>query len=147
MDYVQIQTFKFVKEIRAIIEQEAIRLLHLSCNPTQQDKECKYCGVTWDYDKATYCDCSENNIYDHHKFCRMGAGYDLKEDGSYDSDGFKSDAFERFENILEVLDNLPLRIIRFGNDFEQCEKVDDIEHFQHRRTKACAKCAITFTQT
>ena len=144
MDYVYYQSYRLIKETKAVIEQEAIRLLHFSCNPTQQDKECKYCGVTWDYEKSLWCDCKENNIYDHHKYCRRGAGYDLKEDGEYDEDGYKSDEFERFEIILEVLDKLPLRIMQFSNDFEPCERVDDYTHFQHKRTKACAKCATSF---
>ena len=142
MDYVLTQTFKYIKETKSIVEENSIRLLHMTCNPTVQDKECKYCNVAWDYEKAMYCECEENNIYDHHKYCRLGAGYDLNEDGSYYSDGFKSEAMERLESNLESLDNLPLRVIQFKSSFEQCEKVDDSEHFQQRRTKACAKCAI-----
>lgn len=141
MDYVLTQSFKYVKESRAVVKENAIRLLHMTCKPTAQDKLCKTCDMVWEYEKAIYCNCEENNIYDHHKYCRLGEGYDLKEDGTYYEDGFKSEAFETFENIIEVLDSIPLRVIQFANAFEQCENTNDTEHFQHRRTKRCAKCS------
>lgn len=144
MSYVEVQIFKYLKESRAVAKESAIRILHFSCEPTIKDEECKNCGIDWDYEKAMFCDCDENNIYSHHDVCKTGKGwaFDFNDKGEMitDVDGFKSDAFEMFENILQSFDRIPLITSEFRANFEQCENTNDTEHFQSKRTKKCAKC-------
>ena len=60
MSYVEVQIFKYLKESRAVAKENAIRILHFSCEPPIKDEECKNCGKDWDYEKAMFCDCDDS---------------------------------------------------------------------------------------
>lgn len=140
MNFVTKQTFKYIKTSKEHAETGVLRLLHMNCEPTKEDKPCKQCDETWSSEKAIYCYCNENGVHDHHYYCTRGMAW------ANDVESFKSEQFEIYEIIMSCFDSIRAQTEMFLERFEQCDIVQSPDHFQSIRTKKCAQCIIEDNQ-